>query len=233
MHIAGSSPSRVRVRWTIRERRSGLWVPVFEGHNLMTDYGLTALAGAFGGTYVPPLYLVIDDFSAQIQNTGTLSIGATSVSLDRRVDEAGDTQIVLGSGSANEETVTFSAVSGGGPYVYTIAATTKTHAHLDYVVREPIQSDVLADIQDEVQYSPVAFPGKRVQSSGFFSSGTGNGTMQFFITGAQAIGRWETLGTSENDTVGSGNLHNHLVVGYDHISGNDTQIDISLTLTNA
>lgn len=46
------------------------------------------------------------------------------------------------------------------------------------------------------------------------------------------IGRWESLGTSESDTVGAGNLHNHLAVGYNHTSGNDTQIDVSLTLTN-
>lgn len=227
-------PARVRVQWTIKERKDGLWVPVYEGHNLMTDYGLTALASAFGGDYVQPLYLVIDDYSAQIQNVGGLAIGATSVNLDKRVDKPGDTKIVLGSGTGNQEEVSFSAVTGGGPYTYTITAATKTHAQNDHVARAPRTTDTIATIQSEVQYSPTAAPSKRLMRTGTgYSSGTGNHVMSFFITGTQAIGRWESLGTSESDTVGAGNLHNHLIVGYEHTSGNDTQIDVSLTLNNA
>lgn len=222
-----------KTRWLISERRGGVYVPVYEGWNLLTDYGLTALASAFGGDYLAPLYLVIDNYSGQIQNVGTVAIGATSISLDKRVDKPGDTQIVLGVGTGNEEKVSFSAVSGGGPYTYTISATTKTHLHNDYVVRAAKQGDVIATIQSEVQYSPVAFPNKRLKRTGTgYSSGTGNHVMSFFITGNQAIGRWESLGTSESDTVGAGNLHNHLTVGYNHTSGTDTQIDVSLTLAN-
>jgi hypothetical protein len=93
---------------------------------------------------------------------------------------------------------------------------------------------VIATIQGEVQYSPVAFPNKRLKRTRTgYSSGTGNHVMSFFIAGNQAIGRWESLGTSENDTVGSGNLHNHLTVGYNHTSGTDTEIDVSLTLSNS
>lgn len=222
-----------KTRWVIKERIGGLWVPVFEGFNLMTDFGLTNLAAAFGGEFASPNYLVIDNFSGQIQNA-TLGVGSTSVSLDKRVDVAGDTQIVLGVGTGNEETVSFSAVTGSGPYIYTISATTLSHVNLDYVVRQPKGGDTIATIQSEVQYAPTVFPGKRALKTGTgYSSGTGNHVMSFFITGSQAIGRWESLGTSESDTVGAGNLHNHLVIGYDHVSGNDTQIDISLTLSNA
>lgn len=235
-HITLREPkTKTKVRWRISERVPGtdLWFPVVEGYNLMTEYGLTNLAAAFGGAYASPDYLVIDNFSAQIQNAGTLAAGATSVTLDKRVDQSGDTQIVLGSGTGNEETVSFSAVSGGGPYVYTISATVNTHAQNDYVVRAPRATDTIATIQSEVQYAPVTFPNKRALKTGTgYSGGTGNHVMSFFITGSQAIGRWESLGTSESDTVGAGNLHNHLVIGYDHVSGNDTQIDISLTLTN-
>lgn len=227
-------PARVKTRWTIKERVPGtdLWFPVWDGFNIMTDYGLTALASAFGGEYTQPLYLVIDNYSAQIQNA-SLPAGSTSVSLNKRVDVAGDTKIVLGVGTANEETVSFSAVSGGGPYVYTISATLSAHNQNDYCVRAPRQSDTISTIQSEVQYAPTVFPSKRLKRTGLgYSSGTGNHVMSFFLTGTQAIGRWETLGTSESDTVGAGNLHNHLVVGYDHLSGNDTQIDISLTIAN-
>ena len=236
--VSSRSPVKVGALWVIRERlvypisHRARWVEVARKHNLLTDHGLTNLAAAFGGTYQNPIYLVLDNKAGQIQNAGTLSIGATSVTLDVRVDEAGDTQIVLGNGTANEETVSFSAVSGSGPYVYTIGATTKTHAHLDYCSRAPKQGDTISAIQAEVQYDATNFPGKRLKSSGFYSSGTGNGTMQFFITGNQAITRWESLGTSENISVGAGNLHNHLVIGYDHTTGNDAQLDISLTITN-
>lgn len=234
MRIRASSRStlRARARWTISERHGGLWVPVWEGHNLLTDHGLTNLAAGFGGTLAPPVYLVIDSKAGQIQNAGTLAAASTSVTLDQRVDEAGDTQINLGNGTANTEVVSFSAVTGSGPYVYTISATTKTHAQNDYCSRYPKQGDTIASIQSEVQYDSVAAPGKRVKSSGFFSSGTGNGTMQFFLTGSQALGWWQSLGTSENQSVGAGNLHNHLIIGYDHVSGNDVQVDISLTITN-
>lgn len=226
-------PLKLKTRWTIKERVGGRWRRVWTGTNVMTDYGLTALASAFGGEYTAPVYLVIDNYSGQIQNSGGVAAGATSVTLNKRIDSAGDTQIVLGVGTANEEVVSFSAVTGSGPYIYTVSATTNSHVQNEYCVRNPRQSDTLASIQSEVQYAPTVFPGKRTQRIGLgYSSGIGNHVMSFFITGAQAAGRWESLGTADSDTVGSGNLHNHLVSGYDHSSGNDTQIDISLTISN-
>lgn len=231
-------PLVVRAIWTIKERQvtpishQEVWVPVFQDHNLFTNDGLTQLAAFFSGSGSPPGYLVIDNYSGQIQNA-SLAIGATSVQTDKIVDETGDTQLVLGVGSANEETVTKSARSGTGPYTYTISATTKTHAHLDYVVRKEKIDDVIADIQSEVQYSPTIFPGKRSPRRGFFSAGNGNGTMQFVVTGGEAVGRFESLGLSESDTVGAGLLHNHLAVGYDHTGGVDVEIEVSVDIANA
>ena len=220
-------PLRAEAIWTLRERRPGGLVVV--KHNLITSYGLTALASAFGGTYVQPVYLLLDNKDATL--TTGYSSGVTSVSMSARIDIAGDTSIVLGVGTANEETIAFSAVSGTGPYVYTVSTTTKAHSSGDYCCRAVRSADTLSSIQAEFQYDSVNFPGKRLKSTGFFSSGTGNGTMQFFMTGGQAISRWESLGTSENDTVGAGNLHNHLTLGYNHTSGIDVELDISLTLS--
>jgi hypothetical protein len=215
--------------WTIREHRPGGIVEVWRKRNIITSYGLTALASAFGGTYAQPVYLMLDNKSATLNASyGTL---VTSVVMNARIDNAGDTQIVLGVGTANEETIAFSAVSGSGPYTYTVSATTKAHTSGDNCCRAVRGADTLASIQSEFQYDSVNFPGARLRSTGFYSSGTGNGTMQFFLTGAQAVGRWESLGTSENAAVGAGNLHNHLTLGYNHTAGVDVEIDIALTLS--
>jgi hypothetical protein len=231
-------PLVVRAIWTIKEKVwlpvSHRWVmqPVFEDHNLFTNDGLTQLAAFFSGSGTPPAYLVIDNKSGKITDT-TLSIGATTVHVDTIVDEASDTQLVLDNGGANEETVTFSARSGSGPYTYTVSATTKSHALNQYVVRNPRIADNLASIQSEVQYSPTIFPGKRSPRRGFYSTGNGNGTMQFMLTGSEANVRFESLGLSESDTVGAGLLHNHIAVGYDHsTTGTDVEVDVSIDITN-
>lgn len=232
-------PLVVRAIWTIKERHvtpishREVWVPVFSDHNLLTNDGLTQLAAFYSGAGAPPGYLVIDSFSAKITDT-TLAIGATTVHTDAIVDETGDTQIVLDVGGANEETVNFSARSGAGPYAYTVTATTKTHALNQHVVRKPRLTDTVASIQTEVQYSPTVFPGKRAPRRGFYSTGNGNGTAQYIITGSQANVRFESLGLSQSDTVGAGLLHNHLAVGYDHsATGTDVEIDVSINIANA
>lgn len=222
-------PKRAAVQWTIRE--SG--IVVRRGWNTLTDTGLTQIAKGWAGQGSAPLYLVIDSYKAAIQNVGGISIGATSVQLDTDPTKAGDTSLILGVGSANQETVTWSAKSGSGPYTFTIGATTKTHAQNDWVVRTPLQSDVLTDIKSEVQYDAGAAPNKRMKASGVgFSQGTGNYTIQFFLTGSQALANWVTLGLSDTDTVGAGLLHNHLAMGFAHSSGVDVELDISLTISN-
>jgi hypothetical protein len=237
MRIQSREAKRVGVLWVVREKLvypiSGreVWVPKARGKNIMTNYGLTALASAFGGTYTPPLYLVIDNFAGTIQNVGGILAGATSVQLDQQVHTTGDTQIVLGVGDASQETVAFSAYNAG-THTYTIGACANAHAAGQGVVRAVLAADTLANVTGEIEYDHTNFPNARAASSGWLSTGTGNSTMQFFLTGDQALTTWQTIGLSENATVGAGNLHNHLVLGYDHVSGNDALVDISLTLSN-
>jgi hypothetical protein len=233
---------RSSVVWTVRAwRRKGALVvqeEVLRRKNLQTNFGLTAFAGAFQGTYTAPVYLVIESLAGLIQNVGGIGVGATSVSLDHAVDEVGDTSLVLGVGSANQETVTFSARSGTGPYVYTISATTKTHAQYDACVRLVLATDGMAQVQSEVQYDTVNAPTQRMASLGGYSQGAGNWTMQFFFAGTQALGAggipllFANCGLADSVTVGAGNLHNHINLGYSHTSGNDAEIDVSLTLIN-
>lgn len=239
IYVPTYRPIRVEAIWTIKERQvtpishREVWVPVYQDHNLFTNDGLTQLAANFSGAPNPPQYLVIDNWAAQVQNVGGITSASTSVSLDKIIDKPGDTQIVLSPNTGNEETRTFSARSGTGPYTYTIAAGTKSHAQNDYAIRAAKITDVIATIQAEVQYSPVAFPGKRSKQMGFFSSGNGNGTMQFYLTGSQANVRFQSLGLSESDTVGAGLLHSHLTSGYDHTAtGTDVEVDVSITITN-
>lgn len=238
IYVPSAPPIRLGAIWTIKERlltpitRRPVWVPAFSDHNLFTYDGLTYLASAFSGVATAPGYLVIDNFFSTITDAGTLAIGSTTVHTAARVDKPGDTSIVLGLNTANEETRTFSAVTGTGPYAYTIAATTKTHANGDKVVRAAAYGDTVATIQGEVQYSPVALPGKRSPRVAFYSSGSGNGTMQFFITGSQAVTTWASLGLSESDTVGVEHLHSHLTSGFVHSTGVDVQVEVSVTITN-
>jgi hypothetical protein len=228
--------------WTVREfRRKGsllLREEVLRRKNVHTTVGLTAYASAFQGSYTPPQYLVIETLAGLIQNAGTLPLSSTSVQLNVAVDEAGDTSLVLGVGTGNQETVTFSGRTGTGPYTYTISATTKTHAHLDPCVRLVLTGDGMSQVQSEAQYDSVNAPGQRALSLGGYSQGSANWVMQFFLTGAQGLGvsgatlLWANVGLADNSAVGAGSLHNHLNLGYSHVQGNDVELDVSLTLAN-
>jgi hypothetical protein len=230
-HIVGlpQSPARVAYRWTIKERRGGKWVTVFDKKNMMTNYGLTALAGAPGGGYVAPQWLLINGAMTTIT-----SISSTQLVVPARVDLTGDTQVVIGVGptSANQEVVSFSSVTGTGPYTYNLPSPpVNSHSAGETVTRQVLATDTLTQVADEVQYDSGNFPNQRAQTIGNFSPGTGQSTIQFFLTGAQALGILPILGLADSLTVGQGNLHNELVTGYNHTAGNDLEIDITVTLT--
>jgi hypothetical protein len=224
--------------WTIKEKdpTTGLYVPVLQKWNKLTSSGLSNLAAAWGvGTFVLPQYLIIDT------NYGSLvsalsSTGLTSFQLTARIDIAGDTQVVLGAGTTNQETVTFSSVTGTGPYTYNLSTpTTKTHLVTDPVLRQVNQNDTLSNsVVAELQYDATNDPNHRAVASAGYSQGIGNWTVQFFLTGTQAIGNLMTLGLSETQTVGIGILHNHCILGYYHslAAMQDIEIDASLTLVN-
>ena len=88
-------------------------------------------------------------------------------------------------------------------------------------------------IYSEQQYDSTNVPNARMQSVGGYSGGTANWVMQFFFTGAQALFYFATVGLADAATLGSGNLHNLLVLGYNHTgTTNDLELDVSLTLSN-
>jgi hypothetical protein len=228
----------VEFLWTVYEwqRKGHLFVktPVLRRKNLQTNYGLTAYAGAFQpgqSSYVAPQWMGISTNYAQLQSTYG-STGVTSVSTDVDPTKAGDTQLILGVGTANQETVTFSGKTGTGPYTWTISATTKTHALHDPVVRVPLAADTLSQFTGEIQYDSTNFPNQRMQSVGGYSASSANWTTQFFFTGNQALVTFALVGLFDSATVAGGNLHNELALGYVHTVGNDAEVDVSLTLSN-
>lgn len=223
-------PFPVRVGWTIRSggrtRRK---------YNLMTDDGLTQLAANWAGQGQPPLYLIISNFKATL-NDATLPAGSTSFTLNVPVHQAGDTSLTLDVGGGSQEQVTFSGatVNGDGTCTYSLnTPTTLAHNTGVWCDRTPLQSDTLAQVQQEVQYDAVAAPNARMKASGNgFSAGSGSYTLQFYMTGNQAVTQWVSLGLSDTPTVGQGLLHHHLLMGFDHQAGNDVELDVTLTLAN-
>ncbi len=195
---------RVRVDWVFSERRGGLWVPIHRFHNLVTNYGLTALAQAPGGLYAPPIYLVID------------------------------TQLVLSPGAAGQETVTFSSKSFGPPFTYTLVGLlVNAHPLNDLAVRGPTILDTISSVVSEAQYDPTFNPNKRATLTASYSPGLGQGTMQFFLSGLTATNLlFAHVGLADKQTIGVGgtNLHNYAALGYNHNNTNDVEIDVTYTM---
>lgn len=230
------SPIGVTVTWTIKERPAGggLWVPVREFHNLVTDYGLTAYAAAPSGQYSAPIYLVIDTASTTM-STQALS-GSSSVQLAADPTLSGDTQLVLSVGLAAEETVTFTNKSGSGPFVFTLSANlVNTHPAGDPVVRAVTANDTMASVVSEAQYDPTNNPNKRSAITANYSPGSAQATMQFFLSGQTATNLFFAhVGLADQATIGAPttNLHNYAALGYNHNSTNDLEIDVLYTLQN-
>jgi hypothetical protein len=222
---------RVTGKWQVKERnpRTGLYEVKLTRYNTWTNYGLTALATAISGTYTAPIYLEIENNATAITNAGGISASATSCTAATNVLEGGDTQLILGVGTANQETVTGASYAGG---TYTFAACTKSHANGDPICRVPLAGDTLASLQSEWQYDSVNNPNQRMASTAGYSTGTGVWVVQFYYNGAQGVGNMTTIGLTDNQTVGAGNLHNHVALGYVHSSSNDVEIDGTLTLVN-
>lgn len=217
--------------WTIKEQRNGLWVPVLQRTNVTTTYGLSNLAALGMGAGVLPQYLLVDNFFATL-DTG-VSVGALSVTASQPVHLSGDTQLVLSGGGLNQETVTFSSAvtNTDGSCTYTIAATTQNHFVGDYVCRAPLATDVVSTIQTEMQVDPIVLPGNRLQYISGFPNGTGAYVLQFAVTGTQAVGVIMGCGLVDTSGIGTGNLHNHVVYGYNHQYGVDIEVDIQLTIS--
>jgi hypothetical protein len=67
---------------------------------------------------------------------------------------------------------------------------------------------------------------------GGYSASSANWTTQFFFTGNQALVTFALVGLFDSATVAGGNLHNELALGFVHTTGNDVEVDVSLTLSN-
>jgi hypothetical protein len=225
---------KVVCMWQVKEKdpKTGLYLPVLTRKNIFTNYGLTALAEAISGTYTAPIYLEIENNGTGITNVGGIASSATSCTAAADVLEAGDNTLILGVGTVNQETVTSVVVTGTGPYTYTFAACTKSHAQNDPICRVPLAGDTVSSLQSEWQYDATNNPNQRMAATSGYSTGTGVWVAQFYYNGAQAIGNITTIGLCDSITVGGGNLHNHVALGYVHASSNDVEIDGTLTLIN-
>lgn len=218
--------------WTVKEKQNGIYVPVLRRKNVITDYGLSSLAAAWNGTAIPPLYIILETLKTTV--SASTIIGATSIQLAARVDQTGDTKIQLSIGTANEETATFSSVTGTGPYTYTVTALTKAHTAADKCARAPQQSDTMTKVTSELSYD-LNTPNTRAPITASYSVSTGVYTYQFFFTGIQANGYLMSVGLADNANFAAGNLFAHLILNYDHTfvtTGSDVEIDATLTATN-
>jgi len=198
----------------------------------LTTYGRTALTSAITGGYLPPLYLVIDTMDTALSQN--VLVGDATFSTSTRMDQAGDTQLIIGIGLIGQETVTFTgAPSGTGPYVYTMSGTfINPHTTGDLVTRVPLATDTMANVMGEVQYDPVFSPGLRIAVPAGYSPGTGQWTTSAYLTYNQGLYFITAWGLSDNINIGGGNLHAYMSLGFDHSGGlRDLELDGTLTLT--
>lgn len=221
------NPVGVHCVWTLKENGR----VVARAKNVFTVFGLSALAGALSGGYTPPSFLVLDSYGTTL--SGPVSPGQTTITTQVRVDITGDTQLVLTPNLSNQETVTFSSVTGTGPYTYQLTAgALQSHNAGDIVLRQTNANDTLATVLSEIQYDSVGAPNERMPSYAGYAQGSGNWVVQFYLTGEQALATFNYIGMADAPLLGTGNLHDHAVLGYTHTSGNDVEIDVSLTLSN-
>lgn len=226
--------------WTVKERvilpisHKEIWHPVLTRKNTFTITGLTSLASAISGNYIPPLYLILASNYSIVEVT--TAVADTSITLAAQVDQAGDTQLSLSIGLANQEVVTFTSVTLNIDSTATYAlAAPMTYAHTsgEQVTRQPVTTDTMNNILGEFQYDPTNSPGTRATSIAGYSGGAGNWITQFYFVLGLANAYISDIGLTENPSIGSGTLHNHVVLGYDHsTSTTDIEIDGSLTLIN-
>ena len=222
----------IRTDWVLRERQNGLWVVKHRIKNIQTTYGITAYALAPGGGYIAPVYMVIETTAAVLQIGGPPS--STSFTTDIDPTTGGDTQLVLGVGLTTQETVTFSAKTGAGPYTWTTSPTVNAHNPSEFVVRPALVGDTMAQVINEAQFDPVNAPNQRATTSGSYSPGTGQGTIQFYFSGLAATNLFFAhVGLADQLIIpGTGtNLHNYAALGYNHNNTNDLEIDVTFTLT--
>lgn len=239
MHMLDSRQSltndNVTGIWLIKEidPKTKQVVSEIKKKNIMTSYGLSALAGALNGNYTPPIYLVIENFTTTLYTTA--NIGDSQVLTNARVDITGDNKLVLDPGLGSQEVVTYTSVTGSSaPYTYTLSGTVvNTHATGNTVCRNVSINDDISSVQSEVQYDSTNYPNQRSASPSGYSTGTGVWTVQFYLSGQISQQLFTICGLADNITLGQGNLHNHFVLGLNRNgSTNDIEIDAIITISN-
>ncbi len=203
---------------------------------LSTNYGLTQYAATYGtsGLVVPNLFI-----GCSSSYTTISALSGTYLTVPARVDQAGDTQLVLGPYLSTQEVVTFTSVTGTGPYVYTLS-TTPSYVHNagDMVIRVTNQNDTSASFLSEIQWDSVALPHLRLPMASGTSLGNGQFTLSYFITGGQGQVKWSHLGLFDNNTIGSGNMWASGISGFDHtipsgsLVAGDVTVNVTIQLSN-
>ena len=198
---------------------------------VLTNAGKAWLASALNGVSNPPVYLVLENNGTTFSQT--CAPGVTSITVGGQAHQVGDTQLILGVGLPTQETVTFTAYSAG---VYTLsAATTQGHTSGDPICRVPLVTDLMSNVQSEIQYDSANDPNQRLQSVSGYASGTNQWTTQFFLPGTEASSFLMMGGIADNPTIGQGNLYGHFALGTNHVytsgAGVDLEIDIPLTIS--
>jgi hypothetical protein len=229
--------------WTVREKQDGFWVPVRRNKNILTTYGLTALVGAYSGSFVVPQYLVYD---GTLSSMGQASnIGDSVVYVVNSPILSGDTQLTLSVGLASQETITISStsypVTAGGQTCTQVNLTgtcVNAHSNADPVVRTPALADTMTQIPNEQYFDPTLYVGQRAVSTAGYSGGGGNFVIQFYLLSTQCNGTnggawFGNVGTSDTLSVGTGNLHNLYSLGYTHTNANDVEVDVVITIANS
>jgi hypothetical protein len=224
----------VNVHWIVKEHRPSGMVVVGSFHNLLTNFGLTALAAAPAGGYVPPIYLVIE--SSQVAMYSSSLAGDTLVQITADPTIVGDTQMVLSVGLPAQETVAFNAITGSSAPFNVSLASPALSAHLagDPVVRSPAPTDTITAVLSESQYDPTFNPLGRIAVTASFSPGVGQNTMQFFLSGLTATNVYFAhVGLADQQIIGAPNtnLHNYAAFGYFHNNTSDVEFDVTYTLT--
>lgn len=223
--------------WTVKERHGKEWVPVLKKKNALTNYGLTGIASGFGGAYIPPLFLVIEQFFTTLG----VNAGPSSTSFytaDQMPQGVVGSTLIVGYGLPTQEAVVMTVVSnlltpGYGWYAAPATPFINTHYAGEYCIIAGSQQDTLASIVNEAQYDSINFPNQRPSLMAGYSGGVGNYVTQFLLTATQAPVYIAGAGLSDSLYIGAGNLHNHVTLGYDHTAGAyDIEIDANLTIAN-
>jgi hypothetical protein len=108
------------------------------------------------------------------------------------------------------------------------------HGNNSLAVRSPNVNDTMTQVLSEAQYDPTFAANMRTQVTSAYTSGSGKGVIQFFLTASQATNLYFAhVGMADTNVVNGGNLHNYAVLGYNRNTTFDLEIDVQYQVANA